>query len=179
MMVEEGNDLYIVVQGLVKVAWWISASLARITWHLLRNVLPWPTWISIFLHLASKKRSFIQWIRTHPKAVKLSYVVYYTFITTKVFVGAYYEMITSFWDIFHSEMVQRLWIDFGQNWTFDLDYEMVLSRLVYHAALLIGWASLKKFKSSLSEIIANAGKSRNREPTILKATLQNVETTRS
>ena len=61
-MVEEGHDLYIVIKGL-----------ALLTWHLLWNVLPWPTWISMFLYLASKQQSFIQLIKTHPQSVKLSY----------------------------------------------------------------------------------------------------------
>ena len=143
-MVEEGHDLYIVIKGL-----------ALLTWHLLWNVLPWPTWISIFLHLASKQQSFIELIRTHPQAVKLSYVVYYILITTHVYVETCCEMMTSFWEIIHSAQ-QRLWTE---DWTFELDYEMVLSRLVYHAVLWISWAFLKKFKATLSEIIASAGKS--------------------
>ena len=146
-MVEEGHDLYIVIKGL-----------ALLTWHLLWNVLPWPTWISMFLYLASKQQSFIQLIKTHPQSVKLSYVVCYILITTHVYVETCYEMMTSFWEIIRS-VVPRLWTDFGQDWTFDLDYEMVLSRLVYHAVLWISWAFLKKFKATVSEIIASAGKS--------------------
>ena len=142
-MVEEGHDLYIVIKGL-----------ALLTWHLLWNVLPWPTWISIFLHLASKQQSFIKLIRTHPQAVKLSYVVYYILITTHVYVETCHEMMTSFWEIIHSAQ-QRLWTE---DWTFELDYEMVLSRLVYHAVLWISWAFLKKFKATLSKIIVSSGK---------------------
>ena len=109
----------------------------------------------MFLHLASKQQSFIELIRTHPQAVKLSYVVYYILITTHVYVETCHEMMTSFWEIIHSAQ-QRLWTE---DWTFDLDYELVLSRIVYHAVLWISWAFLKKFKATLSEIIASAGKS--------------------